>query len=188
MSDNESFFLKIEKQILDLLSRGYSPSEIVILVRKNKHAKELIENINTEEFDFISSDILQINNSDKVQFIISIFKLSIYGNDYVERKKVINYLYKNYFEKNHDSLNQCFFSSLSKIEINDFFIKISNNKKFDLKYFLSLDILNAIKYCTYIFKIDVDDPFIVALIDNIFEFRDNYDDSIKSYLNYWEKI
>ena len=50
MSDNESFFLKIENQILDLLSRGYSPSEIVILVRKNKHAKELIENINTEEF------------------------------------------------------------------------------------------------------------------------------------------
>ena len=188
MSDNESFFLKIEKQILDLLSRGYSPSEIVILVRKNKHAKELIENINNEEFDFISSDILQINNSDKVQFIISIFKLSIYGNDYVERKKVINYLYsQNYFEKKYDSLNQCFFSSLSKIEINDFFIKISNNKQFDLKHFLSLDILNAIKYCTYIFKIDVDDPFIVALIDNIFEFRDNYDDSIKSYLNYWGK-
>ena len=188
ISDNESFFLKIEKQILDLLSRGYSPSEIVILVRKNKHAKELIENINTEEFDFISSDILQINNSIKVQFIISIFKLSIYGNDYVERKKVINYLYsQNYYEKNYNSLNQCFFSSLSKIEINDFFIKISNNKQFDLKHFLSLDILNAIKYCTYIFKIDVDDPFIVALIDNIFEFRDNYDDSIKSYLNYWEK-
>ena len=32
---------------------------------------------------------MQINNSDKVQFIISIFKLSIYGNDYFERKKVI---------------------------------------------------------------------------------------------------
>ncbi|MBC8296318.1 MAG: UvrD-helicase domain-containing protein, partial [Pelagibacterales bacterium] len=31
MSDNESFFLKIQNQILDLLSRGYSPSEIVIL-------------------------------------------------------------------------------------------------------------------------------------------------------------
>ena len=188
ISDNESFFLKIENHILDLLSRGYSPSDIVILVRKNKHAKELIENINTEEFDFISSDIMQINNSNKVQFIISIFKLSIYGNDYVERKKVINYLYsQNYFEKNYDSLNQCFFSSLSKIEINDFFIKISNNKKFDLKHFLSLDILNAIKYCTYIFKIDIEDPFIVALIDNIFEFRDNNDYSIKSYLNYWEK-
>ena len=87
--DNNTFYLKIEKQILDLLNRGYSPSEIVILVRKNKYAKELIENINTSEFDLISSDILQINNSDKVQFIISIFKLSLSGNDYVERKKVI---------------------------------------------------------------------------------------------------
>ena len=91
-----------------------------------RHSANLGLDCNTSEFDFISSDILQIDNSDKVQFIISIFKLSIYGNDYVERKKVINYLYsQNYFEKNYDSLNQCFFSSLSKIEINDFFIKIS---------------------------------------------------------------
>jgi len=188
LSDSESFFLKIEEQILDLLSRGYSPSEIVILVRKNKHAKELIENINATEFNFISSDILQINNSDKVQFIISIFKLSLYGNDYAERKKVINYLYsQNYFEKNHDSLNQCFFSHLSKIKINDFFLKISSIEKFNLKHFLSLDILNAVKYCTYIFNLDIEDPFIVALIDNIFEFLDNNDDSIKSYLIYWEK-
>ena len=97
MCDNESFFSKIENQILDLLNRGYSPSEIVILVRKHKHAKELIEKISNSEFDFISSDILQINNSDNVQFIISIFKLSLFENDYVERKKVINYLYNQNF-------------------------------------------------------------------------------------------
>ena len=188
ISDSESFFSKIENQILDLLSRGYSPSEIVILVRKNKHAKELIDKINTSEFDFISSDILQINNSDKVQFIISIFKLSLFGNDYAERKKVINYLYnQNYFEKSYDSLNQCFFSNLSIIKINDFFLKISSNKKFELKYFLSLGVINAVEYCISIFKLDIEDPFIIALIDNIFEFIDNNDDSIKSYLNYWEK-
>ena len=63
-SDKESLFLKIENQILDLLNRGYYPSEIVILVRKNKHAKEIIDNINNQEFEFISSDMLQIQNSD----------------------------------------------------------------------------------------------------------------------------
>ena len=188
MCDNESFFSQIENQILDLLNRGYSPSEIVILVRKHKHAKELIDKISNSEFDFISSDILQINNSDNVQFIISIFKLSLFGNDYVERKKVINYLYnQNFFENNHDNLNQCFSSNLSRVKINDFFLRISNNEKFELKHFLSLNILNAIKYCAYIFNLDIEDPFIVALIDNIFEFLDNNDDSIKSYLNYWEK-
>ena len=186
--DNKTFYLKIEKQILDLLNRGYSPSEIVILVRKNKYAKELIENINTSEFDLISSDILQINNSDKVQFIISIFKLSLSGNDYVERKKVINYLYnQNYFEKSYDSSNQCFFSNLSKTEINDFFLKISKDTKFEFKYFLSLGLLDAIKYCSSIFKLDINDPFIIALIDNIFEFLDSNDDSIKTYFKYWEK-
>ena len=66
---------------------------------------KLIDKINTSEFDFISSDILQINNSDKVQFIISIFKLSLFGNDYVERKKVINYLYNQNFFENNLNLN-----------------------------------------------------------------------------------
>ena len=84
-------------------------------------------------------------------------------------------------------MNQCFSSNLSRIKINDFFLRISNNEKFELKHFLSLNILNAIKYCAYIFNLDIEDPFIVALIDNIFEFLDNNDDSIKSYLNYWEK-
>ena len=84
-------------------------------------------------------------------------------------------------------MNQCFFSNLSIIKINDFFLKISSNKKFELKYFLSLGVINAVEYCISIFKLDIEDPFIIALIDNIFEFIDNNDDSIKSYLNYWEK-
>ena len=86
----------------------------------------------------ISSDILQINNSDKVQFIISIFKLSLSGNDYVERKKVINYLYnQNYFEKSYDSSNQCFFSNLSKTEINDFFLKVKSKDIFLIINFIN---------------------------------------------------
>ncbi len=187
-SDKESLFLKIENQILDLLNRGYYPSEIVILVRKNKHAKEIIDNINNQEFEFISSDILQIQNSDNVQFIISIFKLSLFGNNYVERKKVIEFLYtQNYFESSYESLNHCFFSNLSKIEVNDFFSKISNKQEFQFKHFKSLDIHNAINYCASIFKLDLEDPFIIALMDNIFEFLENNEDSIKSYLNYWER-
>ena len=44
-----------------------------------------------------------------------------------------------------------------------------------------------LKYCSSIFKLDINDPFIIALIDNIFEFLDSNDNSIKTYLNFWNK-
>ena len=188
VTDNKSFYSKIEKQILDLLNRGYSTSDIIVLVRKNRYSKELIENINNSKFKLISSDILQIKNSDIVQFLISMFKLSQNNNDYSERKRVINFLFtENYFEKRYDSLNECFFMNLSKIHVNDFFQKISKKNKFDFKHFTSLNILDAIKYCSSIFKLEIEDPYVMALIDDIFEFLDNNDDSIKSYLSHWTK-
>jgi len=188
VTDNKSFYSKIEKQILDLLNRGYSTSDIIVLARKNRYSKELIENINNSKFKLISSDILQIKNSDIVQFLISMFKLSQNNNDYSERKRVINFLFtENYFEKRYDSLNECFFMNLSKIHVNDFFQKISKKNKFDFKHFTSLNILDAIKYCSSIFKLEIEDPYVMALIDDIFEFLDNNDDSIKSYLSHWTK-
>ena len=158
VTDGKTFYSKIENQILELLNRGYSTSDIIILVRKNKYSKELIENINNPKFKLISNDILQIKNSDNVQFIISIFNLCQNNSDYAERKRIINFLFtENYFENKYDSLNECFFINLSKVAIDEFFLKISNKDKFDLKHFNSLNILDAIKYCSSIFKLDIED-------------------------------
>ncbi|MBT4324180.1 MAG: UvrD-helicase domain-containing protein [Cryomorphaceae bacterium] len=187
VTDENSFYSKIENQILELLNRGYSTSDIIILVRKNKYSKELIENIKNPKFKLISNDILQIKNSENVQFIISIFNLSQNNNDYSERKKIINFLFtKNYFDKRFDSLNECFFINLSKVDVNGFFQKISTKDVFDLKHFSSLNILDAIKYCAFIFKLEIEDPYLIALIDDVFEFLDNNDDTIKSYLSHWK--
>ena len=86
---------------MDIIDRGYKPNEIAILVRFNKHAKDLIENISSSKFNLISSEVLQITSSKKIQFLISILKLSKAKNDYSERKRVIDFLFKhNYFGNN----------------------------------------------------------------------------------------
>ena len=185
--DSDTFYEKIKNQILDLLNRGYLPSEIIILVRKNKYAKELILNIDSPDFNLVSSDILQIKNSEIVQFVISIFKLSISGNNYSERKNIVDFLYKkNYFEGDYLTINDCFFDNLNKINIDDFLSKISK-EKFDLNYFLKLNILDSVKYCCSIFEIDLNNIFLTAFIDNIFEFHERSNDSVDEYLNYWTK-
>ncbi len=170
-----------------MLNRGYLPSEIIILVRKNKYAKELILNIDSPDFDLVSSDILQIKNSEIVQFVVSIFKLSISGNNYSERKNIVDFLYKkNYFEGDYLTINDCFFDNLNKINIEDFLSRISK-EKFDLNYFLKLNVLDSVKYCCSIFEIDLNNIFLAAFIDNIFEFLEKSNDSVDEYLNYWTK-
>ena len=73
-----------------------------------------------------------------------------------------------------------------KEEVEQMFDNISGKYDF-LNHFLSLGILDALKYCSSIFSLNINDPFIIALIDNIFEFLDSNDNSIKTYLNYWNK-
>jgi len=80
----------------------------------------------------------------------------------------------------------CFYINLAKTDIIDFFRNISN-QKFDFKYFTSLNILNAVKYCIDNFRININDAYLYAFIDNIFEFVESHDDSISSYIEYWEK-
>ena len=185
--ENEIFYSKIKNEILDILDRGYEPNEIAILVRFNKHAKDLIENINSSKFNLISSEVLQITSSKKIQFLISILKLSKSKNDYSERKRVIDFLFKhNYFGNDYENLNKCFHINLSRTDIIDFFRNISN-QKFDFKYFTSLNILDAVKYCIDNFHININDAYLYAFIDNIFEFIESHDDSISSYIEYWEK-
>ncbi len=60
--------------------------------------RDLIENISNSKFNLISSEVLQITSSKKIQFLISILKLSKAKNDYSERKRVLDFLFKhNYF-------------------------------------------------------------------------------------------
>ena len=185
--ESQTFYSKIENEILDIIDRGYKPNEIAILVRFNKHAKDLIENISSSKFNLISSEVLQITSSKKIQFLISILKLSKAKNDYSERKRVIDFLFKhNYFGNKYENLNMCFHINLAKTDIIDFFRNISN-QKFDFKYFTSLNILNAVKYCIDNFHININDAYLYAFIDNIFEFIESHDDSISSYIEYWEK-
>ena len=185
--ESEIFYSKIENEILDILDRGYEPNEIAILVRFNKHAKDLIENINSSKFNLISGEVLQIKSSNKIQFLISVLKLTNVKNNYLERKRVIDFLFNhNHFGNNYENLNKCFHINLSRTDIVDFFRNISN-QKFDYKYFSSLNILNAVKYCIENFNINFNDSYLYAFIDNIFDFIESNDDSIGSYVEYWEK-
>ena len=185
--ESDIFYSKIENEILDILDRGYEPNEIAILVRFNKHARDLIENINNSKFNLISDEVLQISSSNKIQFLISILKLTRAKSDYLERKRVIGYLFdQNYFGNKYENLNKCFHIYLSRTDITDFFRKISN-QRFDFNYLSSLNILNAVKYCIDSFNININDSYLYAFIDNIFEFIESNDDSIISYIEYWEK-
>lgn len=183
---NDNFYIEIESKINDLLSRGFLPSDIAILVRKNNQITDLIENIKSENFELLSNDALNINTSSDVQFIISIFRLSISVNK-IEKRNILKYLYnKNFFRDSYLNLNQCFLNNLSLEGLPDFFNNITKSK-FDFKFFTNLDLIQSFVYCCKTFKLDIKNIYLKSLLDDIYEFNSDQKKSISEYLSHWEK-
>jgi len=181
---NDNFYIEIENKINDLLSRGFLPSDIAVLVRKNNQTRDLIDNIKSDNFELLSNDALNINASPDVQFIISIFRLSLSENK-IEKRNIIKYLYnKNFFRDSYLNLNQCYIKYLSIESLPKFFIEISKSK-FDLKFFINLDLIQSFVYCCKSFELDIKNIYLKSLLDDIYEFNGNQKKFVSEYLKYW---
>ena len=86
---NKSLYASKTISILKkLVEKGYSKSEIAILVRKKSQATELGNVLTKEGFNIISSEALKVSNSEKVQLIVALLKLTL-NPDSSEQHKII---------------------------------------------------------------------------------------------------
>ena len=98
----------IIKQIEDVISRGYSYSDILILHRRGKEitrtAELLMEykRLSGKEFNIKTKESLEVGKADIVQFIISLLRLTQESNDKLSVAMVNQYLGRSY----HDSLSE----------------------------------------------------------------------------------
>jgi ATP-dependent exoDNAse (exonuclease V) beta subunit len=98
----------IIKQIEDVISRGYSYSDILILHRRGKevtHTAELLmeyKRLSGKEFNIKTKESLEVGKADIVQFIISLLRLTQESNDKLSVAMVNQYLGRSY----HDSLSE----------------------------------------------------------------------------------
>lgn len=190
---------KVKEIIREALSRNYKQSDITILIRKTKEGTEIAKNLIDEGWNVISPDSLNILNSPKVNFLLSILKFIVNQKDNLSIAEFIN-SYLRYIEgkslENHTILslfNE--FVSEKELKENILYDYIPNTLKeeqtdyFLPSYLYNYNIYELVENLIRIFSLNKEpDLYILKFLDIIKEYSRNNSTDIQSFLNWFDTI
>ncbi len=168
-------------QVLDILaevtSKGYSYSDISILVRKNNEGTVLANFLSEKNFPIVSSEALLLKNDTAVVFLISLLKLVENENDNEAIYEVLSFLSPDNgllhdFIHSHINNLSGLFSETYGIHLNE------------LKNQSTSTILEKA-----IIKFDLDtsaSAHITFLMDEVLDVEKRMGPDVHSFLKYWE--
>ena len=188
---------RIPALLEDLADRGYKPSDVAFLVRKNSEEAEIINYLlsyknsgNAREgysYDIVGNEGLMLASSASVNFILAVLKLMANPNDSVQRT-ILNYEYLRGRRQQNESsaIAGCFdsavnipvFSTLFSTEENEFLARSRQNSLYNL-------VENLIE----VFGIQQwhqETVFLQAFQDVIFKFVNSRNADLNSFLIWWE--
>ncbi|MGB2313469.1 MAG: UvrD-helicase domain-containing protein, partial [Flavobacteriaceae bacterium] len=168
-------------------SNGYSWKDMAVLVRKKEQAELVANALQAEDIPLISSESLSLGSSIKVNFLIALIRLAVDPQDEVQRKNIIEFLYRQLGAKMDldQILSTMVFLPINALEEE---IKKQFNVSFDFQLFLKKSLYNAIEYAIAAFQlIENMEAHLIAFLDDIFEFSNQDVGSFLSYLQYWDQ-
>lgn len=168
-------------------SSGFLWKDMAVLVRKKEQAAIIAEVLQKKDIPMISSESLSLGSSQKVNFLISLIRVTIDPDNAEERKNIIEFLYHNKGTKIdlHQSLISSIFLPIFAFEKE---IKKQFEFSFDFQFFSKKSLYNAVEYAIAAFHlIENMEVNLNAFLDDIFEFSSQDDGGFISYLHYWEQ-
>lgn len=178
--------------ILDIMARGGSLKDIVILVRGGKEgafvANYLMEYNKTADniLNFISNDSLYVWSSPYVKFIVAVLKYITEPYDMVNRA-VILYYYRSFVKPDKETDLHLLFRAIGE---KDLFQVLEADFNADSEKLMTYSLFETIE--TVIDKFSLKDnrediPYLVAFQDIIFEYETANSNSVTLFLEWWEK-
>ncbi|MBQ8761202.1 MAG: UvrD-helicase domain-containing protein [Bacteroidales bacterium] len=161
-----------------LKEKGFSYSDITILVRSNTDGSLIADFLAKNNVPVISSESILLKSSDKVQLIILALKHLVDADNDVVR------------------LSLAFYQNLLKSKTNDedsSLLKDALNTDIDEDYFTELrsKSLSIYDLCFGIMKMyemsPVDDVFLQYFMNTVHDWQCSENGDIKSFLDFWEK-
>ena len=170
-----------------LIEKGYCKSEIAILVRKKSQATELANVLTQEGFSIISSEALKVSNSEKVQLIVALLKLTLNPNSSEQHKIILDILWE-FNDKEKEEYYEFAISNL-KLKTHNFFDQL--NQIFDFNINLdkvfSMTLFEAVDYFLVNLSIlNIGDVYVSSFMEEVFNFSRDSSSSILSFLRHWE--
>lgn len=163
--------------IEDAISRGYRYRDILILVRGKSDASKVAAQLfaykeqkftsqGKSGFNVLTSDSLTIENSEIVEFVISLFRLAVNANNDVERG-VYNRFLGNSLEHRFDDDDEAFFTHIAHLSPMEAFEAI------------------VMRYKLYERKEQI--AYLQAMHEGIVAFSTSRISDIQHYLEWWEE-
>lgn len=151
------------ESIKGALGRGYSPSDLAVLVRRRVEGVEVAKFLVDNGYSIVSDEVLLLKNSPTVNFILDVFRFALSSTS-VRRAAINRYLGRK------------FEAEFSPEEV-DFFTNITNKQP-----------ISALELIIQFFALqDREVGYLQGLYDVIYTYTKDVNSDMQLFLNYWEE-
>ncbi|MEL4306964.1 UvrD-helicase domain-containing protein [Joostella sp. CR20] len=178
-SEEDLYCYETYQNIVKSVGRGFKYGDICIITRSRKNGVSIANYLVEREIPIISSETLLLKNDKKVAFLCDLLAHFNQPADAEIHLKILEFL----AERNKIENRHAYFSE-GIHHLNDVF----SAENFNANYFLQLPLYNAIEYAINAFNlVDEDEAYLQFFLDEIMAFSQNNNNSISSFISYWEQ-
>jgi len=204
--ENLDYIEHTHQQILDtighLTAKNHPFNDITILCRSNREASAIARFLLENNINVISSESLLLNQSPRVNFMLSVMRLIVHARDEVSRTEIIAFLAKN------KSINEPLHELLASLKNNYNKPKKSSNPAlsetgelamfetflqqkgvffpFSQYRYLGIYELGETIVRSF-FNNQPPDPFIAFFMDVLFDYSNHFVSSLPDFLEWWDE-
>jgi ATP-dependent exoDNAse (exonuclease V) beta subunit len=171
-------------RVKDAISRGYSLSDICILVRKRKHGVEATTFLNQHSIPVVSAETLLIDQSPEVRVLLSMIRLRADRENKAARRTILTYFMPD------DQDEYVWFSSYLSGDVRSMFeaICLSENE-FSFEMFCQKDTYSALEYVIESFGLTQEvSAFLSGFLEEVLQQNTQKPMSDAMFLDYWDNI
>ncbi len=188
-SDDEVMLGRIKALVEEALDKGFTKSDITILVRKNKIGSMVASYLNDHGIDVVSADSILLKTSDKVMLVLSMLDCLIKSNNASAIATMLYYwniTHRESFDGNTDG----FFEQARQIAKGELSMEETLGLEPQAFKLLLSRSYSLYDLCSAIIRLSgfntVGDIFLNFLLDTVYKWQSATEASIKGFLEYWE--
>lgn len=175
---------RVEEIIADVLQRGYQWKDIAVLTRNNLNASAIASFLVNKGIRVISPESLLINQSQKVQLLLSVYNYLNRKDNNIARAEI--FYYSQMLQQKTTHFEQIQFNTTSQQFETDF--KAATQIEFDSSTLLTGRLPDLTQQLIHIFKLNDDDPFLQFFLDEVILYSSRYGNSTGDFLVWWDSV
>lgn len=190
---DDQMYERVKQQIDTILADGFSYSDIAVLCRKNKHARNIANLLNKDKIEVISTDSLSLGSSEVVNFTIAMMKVVQNPENSLAKYEAIYLFYQLILNKIPTiDENKLIKKAIDSKDIKQYYQLINDtNEQYTLDYFslpqmglyeLAEKFINTFE----LFKHHKDLNFIFRFLDVVIEYQSKKSTHLIDFLQFWE--